>query len=80
MILLLVSSAILAMRPLGTDLRAVPDLPIGYIDLSLGPQDPRGSGDSKGGPGGHSTPDCCLSPCLAPSFFLDLPFKFIWLT
>jgi len=42
MILLLVSSAILAMTPLGTGLRAVPDLPIGYIGLNLGPQDPRG--------------------------------------
>jgi len=24
------------------DLSAVPDLPIGYVGLSLGPQDPRG--------------------------------------
>jgi len=25
-----------------SDLQSGPDLPIGYIDLSLGPQDPRG--------------------------------------
>ena len=71
MILLLVSSAILAMRPLGTDLRAVPDLPIGYIDLSLGPQDPRGSGDSKGGLGGPWPPQIfACPPVCPPNFFL----------
>jgi len=41
-----------------------------------------GSGDSKGGPGwAMATPDFCLAPCLALSFFFhNFPFKFVWLT
>jgi len=35
----------------------VPDLPIGYIGLSLGPQDLRGPQDLKGPPANCGTPE-----------------------
>jgi len=39
------------------------------------------SGDSTWGPGwAMAYPDFWLAPCLAPQFFLNFLFKFVWLT
>jgi len=38
------------------------------------------SGDFKGGPGWAMAPRFFLGPRLAPQFFPNFPFEFIWLT